>query len=144
MKRTQRWTRGRLLFLAVSAGYVGFWAQLFPRSFYNSFPGFGRHWIDIDGPFNEHLIRDVGGLNLALLAVTAAALLRTSSLLLRVTGAAWLVMELPHAAYHGLHDTPAGSTTDRVLAEASLGTLVASAIALVFLAGKREAIDHTT
>lgn len=45
---------------------VGVWATLFPRSFYDSFPGFHRIWVGVDGPYNEHLARDVGSLYLAL------------------------------------------------------------------------------
>ena len=47
-----------LWFLIVGAVGVGMWAQFFPHAFYNSFPGFGRSWVSVDGPFNEHLIRD--------------------------------------------------------------------------------------
>lgn len=140
MRNAKQWVTGLLLFLGLSAAVVGTWAQFFPRSFYNSFPGLGRHWISVDGPFNEHLIRDVGGLNLALLALTVAALLRTSAILLRVTGVAWLVMEVPHLAYHGLHDVPDSSTVDRVLSQASLASIVIAAIAIVVLAEK---LEHT-
>ena len=31
-------------------------------------------WVAVDGPFNEHLVRDVGALNLALAFVAAMAL----------------------------------------------------------------------
>ena len=45
----------------------------FPRSFYDDFPGAGRTWVAVDGPYNEHLVRDVGGLNLALAFVAVLA-----------------------------------------------------------------------
>jgi hypothetical protein len=48
--------------LALIGGYVGLWAAAWPRRFYDSFPGLGRHWVLALGPYNEHLIRDVGGL----------------------------------------------------------------------------------
>jgi len=41
---------------------VGFWALLAPRSFYDDFPGGGRSWVSALPPYNEHLVRDVGGL----------------------------------------------------------------------------------
>lgn len=59
-------TRAGLIYLALSFLPIGIWAQFWPQSFYNDFPGLGRAWVRIDGPFNEHLIRDVGGLNLGL------------------------------------------------------------------------------
>src|SRR5262249_23337230 len=62
-----------LWILAVSAIGVGFQAAFTPRSFYTDFP-FGRGWVAMDGRYNEHLIRDVGVLNLALLVLTVGAL----------------------------------------------------------------------
>ena len=58
--------------LAAAALVVGAWAQFAPASFYTSFPG-GRGWVAVDGPYNEHLIRDIGGLNLALAVMALAA-----------------------------------------------------------------------
>ena len=43
-----------------------------PKSFYEDFPGAGRVWVAVDGPYNEHLVRDVGSLNLALAFVAVA------------------------------------------------------------------------
>lgn len=83
--------------------FVGVWAQAFPRSFYDSFPGLGRVWVAVDGPYNEHLVRDVGGLNLALALVALAALATRSELVARVAGGAALVYGLPHLVYHALN-----------------------------------------
>jgi hypothetical protein len=66
--RTQRWL---LAILSLSAAQAGGWALIARRSFYDSFPGLGRHWIAVTGPYNEHFVRDIGGLYLALLAVSA-------------------------------------------------------------------------
>ena len=57
--------------LAISALVLGFWAAFDPRGFYANFPGGGRHWVSADGPYNEHLVRDFGSLNLGLAAVGA-------------------------------------------------------------------------
>ena len=103
-----------LLLLALSAAFVGGWALFGPDSFYRSFPGFGLHWVATDGPYNEHLVRDVGGLYLALLVVSVYALRPTaSSHLRRMAGAAWFVFSAPHLGYHLAHlDTlPTGSAT---------------------------------
>ena len=64
------WRAIALAILAVNAALLGGWALVAPASFYRSFPGGGRSWVSIDGPYNEHLLRDVGGLNLALLVLT--------------------------------------------------------------------------
>ena len=85
---------------AVIGAYVGLWASFWPASFYDSFPGLGRIWIAVDGPFNEHLIRDVGGLYLGLAIASAAATWSRSPDAGRVIGVAWVVFGLPHLIYH--------------------------------------------
>lgn len=82
---------------------VGLWAALAPSSFFDDFPGGGRHWVALDGPYNEHLVRDVGSLQLALVAITLAALVRPSRYLLQVLAGAELVYALPHFLYHLAH-----------------------------------------
>ena len=122
-------TRVLLVIIAGGNALVGFWASLAPRSFYESFPGGGRHWIDVDGLFNEHLIRDVGTLNLALMAVAIAALLRPSRYLVQVLCGAELIYASPHLLYHLAHLDPYGSA-DKV---ALIGSLSVSVIAPIVL-----------
>jgi hypothetical protein len=81
---------------------VGGWAQLAPASFYRAFPA-GRAWVAADGPYNEHLVRDVGGLMLALCVVTGVAAWRARPGLLRLAAVATLVSGVPHLAYHAAH-----------------------------------------
>ena len=50
--------------LALSSAVIGVWAAFFPHAFYAHFPGGGHAWVAVDGPVNEHLVRDVGQLNL--------------------------------------------------------------------------------
>ncbi|MEA3075620.1 MAG: hypothetical protein QOF60_528, partial [Actinomycetota bacterium] len=92
--RLSGFVRGALAW--VGAGYVlvGAWALAAPQSFFDSFPGGGRHWVSVDGPFNEHLVRDVGALNLAVALVLFVAawkggrtLVRTAAAAARVWGA---------------------------------------------------------
>ena len=96
----QRWTRIALGYLTLVSLEIGVWAQFAPRSFYNSFPGLGRAWVRVDGPFNEHLVRDVGGLNLALAAVLVAAFITVSRPLIIAASAASLLSGIPHLVYH--------------------------------------------
>jgi len=129
---------GRLLTqriaLAVTAfnnAIVGVWAGISPRSFYDHFPGLGHHWVSADGPYNEHLVRDVAALSLAVTLVVVAALWARSDAYVRIGSVAALVFSVPHTAYHFEHlDTlPKG---DRVMLAASLlVTVVAPAIALI-------------
>lgn len=93
----------RRILLGVTAAigaFVGLWATVWPSTFYTSFPGLGRVWIAVDGPFNEHLIRDVGALYLALAAASIAAAFTRGPEPGRVVGVAWTVFGLPHLIYH--------------------------------------------
>ena len=94
------WLRGGLLLLASAPLVVGVWALLVPRSFYDDFPLPGREWVSTLGPYNEHLVRDVGALNLAVgvLLTTAAILLERR--LVRASLVAWLVYATPHFLFH--------------------------------------------
>jgi hypothetical protein len=89
--------------LALNALAVGVWATFFPQSFYDDFPGLGRVWVAVDGPYNEHLVRDVGELNLALFVVTVAAVVVLNRGSVLVASAAWLVYSVPHLVYHLRH-----------------------------------------
>jgi hypothetical protein len=92
-----------LVVLAAGGVWVGAWAALAPQSFYDSFPGFGHTWVALDGPYNQHLITDVGELNLALAIITIVAAVKLSPALVRAVCAAWLVYSLPHLLYHATH-----------------------------------------
>jgi hypothetical protein len=93
---------GALLLLAAAALYQGIWAQLAPHSFYEDFPG-GMSWIAGEGPYNEHLARDIGGLvnGLAVVAIVAAWTLSRPLLMANALG--WLIYSLPHFSFHLAH-----------------------------------------
>ena len=87
----------------------------------------GRVWVAVDGPYNEHLVRDVGSLNLALAFVAVLALITGSTLLARAAGGAALVYGVPHLLYHALHLDPY-DTDDKVALLFSLGLAVLAGI----------------
>lgn len=95
-----RWFRIALGYLAFSSVQLGVWALLAPRSFYDSFPGFGRAWLSVDGPYNEHFVRDFGALNLALAVVLIWAAVTLSRQLVFAASAASLAWGVPHVLYH--------------------------------------------
>lgn len=88
---------------ALLAGFVGIWAYFFPQGFYDFFPGVLGSWVSVDGPFNEHLIRDVGAMYLAWLAASIGALIWRTDAAYRVLGLAWTIFGVLHFAYHSLH-----------------------------------------
>jgi AhpD family alkylhydroperoxidase len=83
-----------------STAAIGLWATIAPHGWYDTFPGFGRHWLVALGPYNEHFARDAGaGLMAVGVLLTWAALTPSASLL---RPALWtsLVFAVPHLGYH--------------------------------------------
>lgn len=108
-----------LALLAVVGLQVGLWAAFAPQSFYDDFPGAGRVWVSVDGPYNQHLIRDVGALNLALAVVAIVAFVTLSRAAVLAAGGAWLAYGVPHLVYHLRHLDPLEGA-DRVAVPVSL------------------------
>jgi hypothetical protein len=113
-----------LALLALSGLWVGIWATGWPRGFYDAFPGLNRVWVGVDGPYNEHLVRDVGGLYLGLGIASLVALWLRDRRSALVLGVAWTVFGIPHLAYHVGHLDPF-DTGDKV------GNVVALGVALL-------------
>jgi hypothetical protein len=103
-----------LWLLIVGAAGVGVWAEFFPQAFYESFPGFGHSWVSVDGPFNEHLVRDVGGGYLTLAAVTLVAAFTKTKVGIQAAALGWLVAQIPHFIYHLHHLNVFSSMIDKV------------------------------
>jgi hypothetical protein len=121
---------------AVVSVELGIWATFSPRSFYDEFPGFGRHWVRVDGPYNEHLVRDFGGLNLALAVVTIAALVTFGRPLVIAVAIAWLAWGIPHLVYH-LRHLDVYETSDKVLNVVLLASLPVLALVVLVLTLQR-------
>src|SRR4051794_13996016 len=67
----RRVLRGGIAVLAVTPAFVGLWATVSPRGFYDDFPGVGGAWVAMVGAYDEHLVRDVGALYLGTLVLLA-------------------------------------------------------------------------
>jgi hypothetical protein len=104
--------------------YTGIQQQFLPRVFYDQFPGFGMTWVSPDGPFNEHLMRDLGGANLALTFLVFLAIARPTAYLVRGVAIALLIAQAPHFVYHALHLDLLPNTFERALQTASLGLVL--------------------
>ena len=133
--------RAVLVYLTASELLVGVWATLFPRSFYDDFPGVGRVWVAVDGPFNEHLVRDVGQLSLALAVIGLAAALTMHVAIVRAAGVALLVNGVPHLVYH-LRHLDKYSIGDKVGNVVSLSLLVVLPAIVLALSG-RDCLSQT-
>ena len=101
-ERTSLFETIALAYLGISALALGVYATFFPRAFYEDFP-FGRRWVAVDGPFNEHLVRDFGGLNLALACFTLAAAFVGGRAMVRAAAASSILFGWPHVVYHLRH-----------------------------------------
>lgn len=136
---SERWLRLLLGLLAATATVVGIWATFATRSFYDDFPGFAREWVSVDGPYNEHLTGDVGGLNLALAVVTGAAAIWLTRELIVTACVAWLVYSVPHLVYHAHHLGLMNTTADRIqtIISLSLGIAIPIVVLLGVIYGRR-------
>ncbi len=105
----------RIALALVAAGQaeIGVWGVAAPRSLFDTYPGFGHHWIAALGTYNEHLIRDFAAAELGFAVLLACAAIWFERRLVLVAGGAFLAATVPHFAYH-LTTTDAFSTTDNV------------------------------
>lgn len=124
-------------YLSASALVLGCWALVSPRSFYDDFPGLGRSWVSADGPYNEHLVRDIGALNLALAVVLLAAFVTLSRQLVTVAAGASLAWDVPHLVYHAFN-TEALSAGDNVLSLGGLALAALYPVVLLYLVPRLE------
>ena len=126
-----------LVVTALIGLFAGWWAAFWPQSFYDTFPGVGfGPWVAVDGPFNEHLVRDVGALYLALAAASIYAIFAAGIFASRAVGVAWLVFSVPHLAYH-LHHLEGFSPVDAVGQVIALGSTVVLAVPLIITPSPR-------
>ena len=123
---------------------IGLWQAVLPASFYADFPGMGHHWVSPDGPYNEHLLRDVGLGNLAVGTVALVALLTGVVWVARAVGLAVVVLDLPHQLYHQVHVSVLPTAIDQVLQSATLAAVSLAAVALVVLAFRLPADSPST
>ncbi len=125
MIRAPRWLRGGLLFFAAAEALIGVWAQGWPRSFYTDFPLPGHRWVANLPSYNEHVLRDFGGLNLALAVVFGVAAVTLHPVLVRAVLAGYLVFAVPHLVFHLNHLQPFGRT------DAAAQTVALTAVAVL-------------
>jgi hypothetical protein len=88
------------LLLALPAASIGAWAEFWPHGFFRSFPVAGHPWVSGLGPYNEHLVRDFGGLYLALAVGTVLAVKAGTPEGYRLVGVVWTTFALLHLAFH--------------------------------------------
>jgi hypothetical protein len=129
--------RGAIRFLLFALGIpqalIGLWALVAPNSFYDDFPAGTDGWVNVLGPFDEHLVTDVGSLFVALgfLLCFAAVRLRRDTVL--AAAIAWLIFAVPHFVWHVFNLEPYG-TADAIGNTATLTWTVIGGVLVLFLA----------
>jgi hypothetical protein len=122
------WLRAGIVLLIVLDGLVGVWQYFFPRSFYDDFPT-----VSLDPPFNEHLVSDVGGLNIALVGVLVFAAVHLEHRLVVAALTGFALYAFTHFVFHVSHFDHF-SLRDAVGVGTGLGFEVVLTIALLVLA----------
>lgn len=126
---TRLWLRIGLWFLTIAWGAAGVWQLFLPHSFYADGPVPGHRWVDLLPPYNEHLMRDVGALTLAMVVPLGVAAVTLDVRLVRVTLAANLVFTVAHFVFHATHlqHFPTGDAVGQTVA-LGIGVLVPVAL----------------
>jgi alkylhydroperoxidase family enzyme len=123
--------RAGLWSLAAVQAIDGLYALFVPTSFYDDFP-LGRGWVAAIPEYNEHLVRDVGGLFLGTAIVLGAAALFLSRRLVIIACVSFLAFSLPHAVWHFFNLGPY-DTADAVANIVTLGATVLIPVGLLWL-----------
>lgn len=130
-----RWIRLVLTLEGVGLLSTALWPLISPRGFYDNFPGGSYHWIDINGPYNEHFIRDFGALNLAVLIVVAYAAWKLTPSLVQAAGLALIAYGTPHVIYH-LGHLDVYKSGDKIPAVAPLIVQILGGVLLFWLSSR--------
>lgn len=136
--------RAGLLMLVLEAVTIGVQALFFPMYFYEKFL-FGRGWVAMMPPYNEHITRDLGALYLGFGVVLGYAAVKMSRDLFNGAVASFVVATIPHMVFHAAHTDMAPMLLDKVLQVGALALTVAVGLAMMYLGrGYFQSIDATT
>lgn len=115
------------ILVAVQLG-TGLWQLLLPDSFYRDFPT-----VDLAPPFNEHLMRDFGGANVAIGIIVLAVAVWFEKRYVQLVLLAYLAFSIPHLIFHmtHLHGATTGDVVFQVLALGGAVVLPIVVLALV-------------
>jgi hypothetical protein len=134
-KVTLPW-RVLLVLVGLIDAATGGWALVDPRGWWDTFPGFGHHWVSGQGGlFNEHLASDAGAGFLAVGVVLLVAAVIGTPLTVRLAALALLAHALPHFLFHVAHSPEHLSKGDK--AAGTYGLLAESIIGAVALVAAR-------
>jgi len=114
--------RAALVLLCGYCVFLGAIAAFAPHTFYEDFP-FLAHWVERLPPYNEHLVTDVGGLNLGFAVIFAWAAWKLERTLVLAVCVAFLLVVVLHLIFHASHLGGFG-TVDGIAEIAGLASLL--------------------
>lgn len=139
------WTRSMVIVLGALTATLGVWAGFAPESFYRDgpIPLIDTNWVSLLPPYNEHLVRDYGFVNLGLTVPFFVAAIKLTPVLVRTSAAALFMFGAPHTAFHSFHldHMSAADATAQTLTTSVL-TLVLPAIVFSMAGGLNQAEDQ--
>ncbi|MBE8475611.1 hypothetical protein IQ210_32105 [Streptomyces sp. 3R004] len=93
-----------VLGLFIAVGLFHAWGYFAPETWYRTFPGIGRGWLERLGPYNEHLMKDYVSMFMAMTVLTVAAWRYVDSdRFVQTAGLSWLTFNVFHLIYHVQH-----------------------------------------
>lgn len=115
------------ILVAVQLG-TGLWQLVLPESFYRDFPT-----VDLAPPFNEHLMRDFGGANVAIGVIVLVVAIWFEKRYVQLVLLAYLAFSIPHLVFHmtHLHDATAFDVAFQVVALGSAVVLPILVLAIL-------------
>jgi alkylhydroperoxidase family enzyme len=129
--------RGAIRFLLLALGIpqalIGLWALLAPQSFYDDFPAGTDGWVNVLGPFDEHLVTDVGSLFVGLGVLLAIAAFSLRRGLVMAAAISWLIFSVPHFLWHVFNLEPY-ETADAIANTLTLAWTVVGGLLVLYLA----------
>lgn len=134
---SKNWLRGGLLTLAAMQTVASVWQYVFPRSFYDDFPT-----VELDPPYNEHLITDIGGLGLALTSMLFFAAWVLDSKVVRSALIGYLIYAATHFAFHVRHFDQF-SLPEALGVGTGLGIEVVLALVLLYVGWRVQRVEST-
>jgi hypothetical protein len=116
-----------------------------PKGWYQSFPGFGRHWVSVSGPYNQHLATDAGAGFLAVgVLLLIAMVLVDRRVVVQAALATFLVQDVPHFVFHLVHHEGL-SAADKAAGIGGLGfDAVVAALLLLLVSRQRVGVGGLT
>lgn len=125
-----------LVALAIPYTILALWLVIAPHSFYETFPGFGLHWVRPMGAYSQHAFTDFGTALLGLVLVVWAAAYVLDRRVVQVALIASLLQGTTHFTYHMLHLDMMSAAND-IGNQTALSYFVLLPIALLLTTGRR-------